>query len=166
MYEFLLNYQIFIIKEFHMKKVIRLNENDIEKLVKKIIKEDGQQAPSQGGQPTQKKKEEKLPNVKQVGDGVLPGIDNIIRTIQGAKREYEDLCNAKLTGNDGYSKEIDGIVNDFSKLEDKVRKSKEIITNHLVKQRDVKKMDYMKHQQQDMSRKRMDAQKNGKPYFY
>lgn len=151
-----------------MKKVIRLNENDIERLVKKIIKEeDGQQAPAHGGQPPEKKeKEEKLPNVKQVGDGVLPGIDDIIRVVQDAKRKFEDLCNTKLTGAEGYSKEIDRIVNDFSKLEDKVRKSKEIISNHLVKQRDVKKMDYMKHQQQDRFRKRNDAQKNNKKYFY
>ena len=151
-----------------MKKVIRLNENDIERLVKKIIKEeDGQQAPAHGGQPPEKKeKEEKLPNVKQVGDGVLPGIDDIIRVVQDAKRKFEDLCNTKLTGAEGYSKEIDGIVNDFSKLEDKVRKSKEIISNHLVRQRQVKKVDYMKHKQDYMSQKRIEAQKSGQPYFY
>jgi len=150
-----------------MKKVIRLNENDIEKLVKKIIREDeGQQAPQTEPQKVQKKKEEKQPNVKQVGDGVLPGIDNIIRTIQDAKREYEDLCNTKLTGTDGYSKEIDGIVNDFSKLEDKVRKSKEIISNHMVRQREVKKVDYMKHRQSEMRNKRREAEDNGSIYAY
>jgi len=145
-----------------MKKVIKLNENDIENLVKKILKEED----TQSQQPQKKEKEEKLPKVQQVGDGVLPGIDNIVRTIQDAKREYEDLCNAKLTGNDGYSKEIDGIVNDFSKLEDKVRKSKEIITNHLVRQRNVKKVDHMKHREADRVNKRREAEKNGKPYFY
>ena len=152
-----------------MKKVIRLNENDIERLVKKIIKEDdGQQAPAHGGQPPEKKeKEEKLPNVKQVGDGVLPVIDDIIRVVQDAKRKFEDLCNTKLTGAEDYSKEIDGIVNDFSKLEDKVRKSKEIISNHLVRQRGVKKINYMKNKQDYMTRKRTEAQKSGnQKYFY
>lgn len=150
-----------------MKKVIRLNENDIERLVKKIIREDeGQPAPQQGGQPQKKEKEEKQPNVKQVGDGILPGIDDTIRKIQDAKRDFEDLCNTKLTGAEGYSKEIDGIVNDFTKLEDKVRKSKEIISNHIVKQKQVKKVDYMKHKQMEMRNKRRDAEQNGNLYAY
>jgi len=147
-----------------MKKVVRLNENDIEKLVKKIIREDDQQ---QQAQPAQKKeKEEKQPNVKQVGDGILPGIDDTIRKIQDAKRDFEDLCNTKLTGAEGYSKEIDGIVNDFTKLEDKVRKSKEIISNHIVRQKQVKKVDYMKHQQMAMREKRRKAEDNGNLYAY
>lgn len=151
-----------------MKKVVRLNENDIENLVKKILREDdGQQAPQQTApEKAQKEKAEKQPNVKNVGSGILPGIDNIIRTIQDAKRDYEDLCNSKLTGAEGYSKEIDGIVNDFTKLEDKVRKSKEIISNHIVRQKQVRKVDYMKHRQQEMRTKRRDAEQNGSLYAY
>ena len=151
-----------------MKKVVRLNENDIESLVRKIIKEDeGQQAPQQTApEKAQKEKAEKQPNVKQVGDGILPGIDTTIRKIQDAKRDFEDLCNSKLTGAEGYSKEIDGIVNDFTKLEDKVRKSKEIISNHIVRQRQVKKVDYMKHRQAEMRNKRRDAEQNGSLYAY
>lgn len=151
-----------------MKKVVRLNENDIEKLVRKIMKEDdGQQAPQQTApEKAQKEKAEKQPNVKQVGYGILPGIDDTIRKIQDAKRDFEDLCNSKLTGAEGYSKEIDGIVNDFTKLEDKVRKSKEIISNHIVRQRQVKKVDYMKHRQSEMRNKRRDAEQNGNLYAY
>ena len=151
-----------------MKKVVRLNENDIESLVRKIIKEDeGQQAPQQTApEKAQKEKAEKQPNVKQVGDGILPGIDATIRKIQDAKRDFEDLCNSKLTGAEGYSKEIDGSVNDFTKLEDKVRKSKEIISNHIVRQRQAKKVDYMKHRQAEMRNKRRDAEENGNLYAY
>jgi len=151
-----------------MKKVVRLNENDIEKLVRKIIREDdGQQATQQTApEKAQKEKAEKQPNVKQVGDGILPGIDATIRTIQDAKRSFEDLCNTKLTGAEGYSKEIDGIVNDFTKLEDKVRKSKEIISNHIVRQKQVRKVDYMKHRQNELRDKRNAAQDSGKLYGY
>lgn len=151
-----------------MKKVIKLNENDIEKLVKKIIKEEDGQQPVQTTAPqrAQKEKEEKQPNVKQVGDGILPGIDDTIRQIQDAKRKFEDLCNTKLTGAEGYAKEIDGIVNDFTKLEDKVRKSKEIISNHIVRQKQVKKVDYMKGRQQEMRTKRRDAEDKGNLYAY
>jgi len=148
-----------------MKKVIRLDENDIEKLVKKIIREE-EGKPTQGGQPQKKEKEEKQPNVKQVGDGILPGIDDTIRKIQDAKRDFEDLCNSKLTGAEGYSKEIDGIVNDFTKLEDKVRKSKEIISNHIVRQRQTKQVDYMKGRQTELRNKRNQAQDDGKLYGY
>jgi len=101
-----------------MKKVIRLNENDIEKLVKKIMKEEGEQ-------PNQSK--EKSLVLLRTNNGELSTVDEIVRAIQQAKMAFEDLCNSKLTGKDGYSKEIDGIVNDFTKLEDKVRKSKETI---------------------------------------
>jgi len=146
-----------------MKKVVRLNENDIEKLVKKIIREDENQIQGSQPQPKQEKKEKSISMVK-LNQGELSTIDSIIRTIQQAKMAFEDLCNAKLTGSDGYSKEIDGIVNDFTKLEDKVRKSKETVSNFVVQNRERNKIDHMKHKQMDYMSKRKEAEKNGRYY--
>ena len=127
-----------------MKKIVKLNENDIENLVKKILKEEDEMA----GQP----KEKSLVLLK-TNNGELSTVDEIVRAIQQAKMAFEDLCNSKLTGKDGYTKEIDGIVNDFTKLEDKVRKSKETI-GKFVQQKS--KEDHMKQKQ---------ARENGSYYY-
>lgn len=137
------------------KKVVRLNENDIEKLVRKIIKEDEQQP-----QPT---KEKSLVLLK-TNNGELSTVDGIIRAIQQAKMAFEDLCNSKLTGKDGYHKEIDGIVNDFTKLEDKVRKSKETIGTFVQQKSKQDHMSYMKKKQMDYMKKRHEAEKNNRYY--
>jgi hypothetical protein len=140
-----------------MKKVVRLNENDIEKLVKKIIKEDeGQMQPNVP-------KEKSLVLLK-TNNGELSTVDEIVRAIQQAKMAFEDLCNSKLTGKDGYSKEIDGIVNDFTKLEDKVRKSKETIGTFVQQKSKQDNMAYMKQKQMDYMRKRKEAEEKGKYY--
>lgn len=143
-----------------MKKVVRLNENDIEKLVKKIMRENDEQ---------RVEKKEKTPEpirMHQVGDGVLPTIDDIILSIQRSKMSFEQLVNSKLTGKEGYAKEIDGIVNDFTKLEDKVRKSKEKIASFVIQQRERKKVDHMSHKRVEMKNKRREAEDNGNLYAY
>lgn len=143
-----------------MKKVVRLNENDIEKLVKKIMRENDEQ---------QVEKKEKTPEpirMHQVGDGVLPTIDDIILSIQKSKMSFEQLVNSKLTGKEGYAKEIDGIVNDFTKLEDKVRKSKEKISSFVIQQRERKKVDHMSNKRVEMKNKRREAEDNGNLYAY
>lgn len=138
-------------------KVVRLNENDIENLVKKIIKEDeGQMNPSEP-------KEKSLVLLK-TNNGELSTVDEIVRAIQQAKMAFEDLCNSKLTGKDGYSKEIDGIVNDFTKLEDKVRKSKETIGTFVQQKSKQDHMAYMKKRKMDYMANQEKARNQGKYY--
>ena len=138
-------------------KVVRLNENDIEKLVKKIIKEDESQM-----KPAEPK--EKSLVLLKTNNGELSTVDEIVRAIQHAKIAFEDLCNSKLTGKDGYSKEIDGIVNDFTKLEDKVRKSKETIGKFVQQKSKQDHMSYMKQKQMDYMKKRKEAETKGRYY--
>jgi hypothetical protein len=135
-----------------MKKIVKLNENDIENLVKKILKEEDEMA----GQP----KEKSLVLLK-TNNGELSTVDEIVRAIQQAKMAFEDLCNSKLTGKDGYTKEIDGIVNDFTKLEDKVRKSKETI-GKFVQQKS--KEDHMRQRKIDYMKQKQ-ARENGSYYY-
>jgi len=138
-------------------KVVRLNENDIENLVKKIIKEDeGQMKPAEP-------KEKSLVLLK-TNNGELSTVDEIVRAIQQAKMAFEDLCNSKLTGKDGYSKEIDGIVNDFTKLEDKVRKSKETIGTFVQQKSKQDHMSYMKKRKMDYMANQEKARNQGKYY--
>lgn len=139
-----------------MKKVIRLNENDIEKLVKKIIKEEDEQQPQQA-------KEKSLVLLK-TNNGELSTMDGIIKAIKTAKDAFEDLVNGKLTGSDGYTKEIDGIVNDFTKLEDKVRKSKEVVSKFVQQKSQQDKVDNMRQRQTDYMAKRRNAEKRGDFY--
>jgi len=136
-----------------MKKIVKLNENDIENLVKKILKEEDEMA----GQP----KEKSLVLLK-TNNGELSTVDEIVRAIQQAKMAFEDLCNSKLTGKDGYTKEIDGIVNDFTKLEDKVRKSKETI-GKFVQQKS--KEDHMRQRKIDYMKQKQ-AREKGSSYYY
>lgn len=139
-----------------MKKVIRLNENDIEKLVKKIIKEEDEQQPQQA-------KEKSLVLLK-TNNGELSTMDDIIKAIKTAKDAFEDLVNSKLTGSNGYTKEIDGIVNDFTKLEDKVRKSKEVVSKFVQQKTQQDKVDNMRQRQTNYMAKRRNAEKRGDFY--
>lgn len=139
-----------------LKKVIKLTENDIEKLVKKIIKEEENNQPEQ--------KQEKQVSLLRTNNGELSTIDGIVRSIQQAKMAFEDLCNSKLTGQDGYSKEIDGIVNDFTKLEDKVRKSKETVGKFVQQKSREDHMRHHKQKQMDYMRKKEEAVKKGRFY--
>jgi hypothetical protein len=140
-------------------KVVRLNENDIENLVKKIIREDDTQMKAQPAEP----KGKSLVLLK-TNNGELSTVDEIVRAIQQAKMAFEDLCNSKLTGKDGYSKEIDGIVNDFTKLEDKVRKSKETIGTFVQQKSKQDHMSYMKQKQRQRHIDHMKASKEGRYY--
>ena len=137
-------------------KVVRLNENDIEKLVKKIIKEEDEQQP----QPT---KEKSLVLLK-TNNGELSTMDGIISVIKQAKDAFEDLVNSKLTGSDGYTKEIDGIVNDFTKLEYKVRKSKETVSKFVQQKGKQDHMAYMKKRKMDYMANQEKARKRGSYY--
>ena len=50
-----------------------------------------------------------------------------------AKSSFEDLCK-QVTGSNGYSDEIDGILKDFGKLEQKLRGSKKTVGKFIQQQ--------------------------------
>ena len=136
-----------------MKKVIRLNENDIEKLVKKIIREEDSQP-----KPTQPKKEEEV--IKQTNNGALSAIDTLIKAVSNAKDGYTELCNSKITGSNGHLASIDGLATKFTSLISSLEKSKEKIANIVVqrtKQAQTdnmrqRKMAYMSNQKKAIER--------------
>jgi len=141
-----------------MKKVIRLNENDIEKLVKKIIREED----NQPTQPTQPKKEEEV--IKKTNNGALSSIDALIKAVSNAKDGYTELCNSKITGSNGHLASIDGLATKFTSLISSLEKSKEKIADVVVSKQQTDNMSYMKQKQRQRKIDHMQAQKRGDFY--
>ena len=135
-----------------MKKVIRLNESDIEKLVQKIIREEGEQ------------KEDKIEVVKGKS-GELSTIDDIISGMDSAKSSFESLCK-QVTGGDGYADEIDGIMKDFGKLEQKLRDSKKTVGKFIQQQGHEDKEKQMQERKRMSYMAQERAKKEGRNYSY
>ena len=138
-----------------MKKVIRLNENDIEKLVKKIIREED-------NQPTQPKKEEEV--IKQTNNGALSAIDSLIKAVSDAKDGYTELCNSKITGSNGHLDSIDGLATKFTSLISSLEKSKEKIANIVVQRTKQAQTDNMKRRKMDYMANQENARRSGRYY--
>ena len=138
-----------------MKKVIRLNENDIEKLVKKIIREED-------NQPTQPKKEEEV--IKQTNNGALSAIDTLIKAVSDAKDGYTELCNSKITGSNGHLASIDGLATKFTSLISSLEKSKEKIANIVVQRTKQAQTDNMRQRKMDYMANRENARQSGRYY--
>jgi len=138
-----------------MKKVIRLNENDIEKLVKKIIREED-------NQPTQPKKEEEV--IKQTNNGALSAIDTLIKAVSDAKDGYTELCNSKITGSNGHLDSIDGLATKFTSLISSLEKSKEKIANIVVQRTKQAQTDNMRQRKMDYTANRENARQSGRYY--
>jgi hypothetical protein len=140
-----------------MKKVIRLNENDIEKLVKKIIREEDSQP-----KPTQPKKEEEV--IKQTNNGALSAIDTLIKAVSDAKDGYTELCNSKITGSNGHLDSIDGLATKFTSLISSLEKSKEKIANIVVQRTKQAQTDNMRQRKMDYMANRENARQSGRYY--
>lgn len=138
-----------------MKKVIRLNENDIEKLVKKIIREED-------NQPTQPKKEEEV--IKQTNNGALSAIDSLIKAVSDAKDGYTELCNSKITGSNGHLDSIDGLATKFTSLISSLEKSKEKIANIVVQRTKQAQTDNMKRRKMGYMANQENARRSGRYY--
>ena len=140
-----------------MKKVIRLNENDIEKLVKKIIREEDSQP-----KPTQPKKEEEV--IKQTNNGALSAIDTLIKAVSDAKDGYTELCNSKITGSNGHLDSIDGLATKFTSLISSLEKSKEKIANIVVQRTKQAQTDNMRQRKMDYMANQKNARQSGRYY--
>jgi len=101
-----------------MKKVIRLNENDIERLVQKIIREEGEQ-----------KEEKKTTLTKHPAYSV---IDDLGRKLENLKTEFKDGIANAVSGTDGYHSEIDKFSSDFTKFIGKLEDLKTKVNDYQV----------------------------------
>jgi len=146
-------------------KIVRLKEQDIENLVKKIIKEEGiedstipKEKPSTNDKKTTVTRHE-----------AYSAIDRLETQLEQLKKEFKnDIANA-VSGADGYHSEIDKFSEDFGKFITKVSNLKSKINQYQIdskedriKQREAKRVAYMS---QHNDRKR-NAEQNGKNYSY
>jgi hypothetical protein len=147
------------------KKVIRLNEQDIENLVKKIIKEDDS---IDSTQPKEKKpKEEKKTTVTT--HAAYAAIDELETSLERLKMEFKsDIANA-VSGVDGYHSEIDKFSEDFGKFITKVTNLKSKINDYQIetkgtraKEREQRRVSYTKQHNE----RKNNASKEGRNYSY
>ena len=145
------------------KKVIRLNEQDIENLVKKIIKEDDTMDSTQ----PKEKKEEKKTTVTT--HAAYAPIDRLETQLEQLKMEFKnDIANA-VSGVDGYHSEIDKFSEDFGKFITKVSNLKSKINDYQIetketrtKQREAKRVAYMSQRNE----RKHKASQEGQNYSY
>jgi hypothetical protein len=146
------------------KKVIRLNEQDIENLVKKIIKEDDTMDSTQ---PKEKEKEEKKTTVTR--HPAYPAIDTLETELEQLKMSFKsDIANA-VSGEDGYHSEIDKFSEDFGKFITKVSNLKSKINDYQIESKDSrareKEARRVAYMAQHNDRKR-NASREGRNYSY
>ena len=137
-------------------KVIKLNESMLESLVKKILKEEGEQP-----------KQEKKSTVTR--HPAYPIIDKLEGALDQLKTEFKrDIAN-KVSGEDGYHSEIDKFNSDFNKFIGKVSDLKGKINDYTISSANERKMKQQK-QMEEMKRlqheEREKAYKEGKKYYY
>ena len=168
MYLFLINQRVnlkfffflgYLYKNIKMKKIIKLNEQDLERLVKKVIAEE--ENSSQGKAP-----EKKTTMTKHPAYGV---IDKLGRNLESLKTEFKDGIANAVSGSDGYHSEIDTFSSDFTKFIGKLEDLKKKINDYQVIDNARHKEMKEKQKQQDKYQQHMrvrEAGKNGKRYSY
>jgi hypothetical protein len=137
------------------KRIVRLSENDIEKLVKKIIVEEETQ-----------KSEKKTTLTKHPAYHV---IDDLGRKLEDLKREFKDDIANAVSGADGYHSEIDKFSSDFTNFIGKLEKLKEKINDYQVTDNErhkAEKQRYMQDQKRMHYMRKEQAKNNGKNYSY
>jgi hypothetical protein len=147
------------------QRVIRMNEQDIEKLVKKIIKEDDTMDSTQ---PKEKEeKEEKKTTVTR--HPAYPAIDRLENELEQLKMSFKgDIANA-VSGEDGYHSEIDKFSEDFGKFITKVSNLKSKINDYQIETKDSRAKEREARRVQYMSQhndRKHNASRRGSNYSY
>jgi hypothetical protein len=136
------------------KRIVKLNESDLEKLVKRIIKEE------------EDTKEKKTTLTKHPA---YPAVDRLERALEDLKMNFKDTIANEVSGSDGYHSEIDKFSEDFGKFITKVSKMKSKINDYQIANKDkevaeAKKRKEKQRQYQHHMRER--ARMEGRNYSY
>jgi len=136
-----------------MKKVIKINESQLEYLVKKVIKEE--------------EKETKTTTVTK--HPAYPAVDRLERALEDLKMEFKDSIANAVSGSDGYHSEIDKFSEDFGKFITKVSKMKSKINDYQIANKDKEVAEAKKRkekQRQYQHHMREKARMEGNNYSY
>ena len=137
------------------KRIVKLNESDLERLVQRVIKEEEEQ-----------KKEKKTTLTRHPA---YPAIDHLETELEKLKMAFKDSIANAVSGEDGYHSEIDKFSEDFGKFITKVSNLKSKINDYQIANKDkemaeAKKRKEQQRQYQNYMRER--AKKNGRNYSY
>jgi len=146
---------IFIRKEIIMKKIIKLKESDLGRLVRRVIKEE-----------EEVKKEKSTTLTKHPA---YPAIDRLERELENLKMEFKDSIANAVSGEDGYHSEIDKFSEDFGKFITKVSNLKSKINDYQIANKDKEMAEARKRkekQRQYQHHMREKARKDGRNYSY
>ena len=137
------------------KRIVKLNESELEKLVKRVIKEEQEQI---------KEKQTTLTR-----HPAYPAIDKLESELERLKMEFKQSIANAVSGADGYHSEIDKFSEDFGKFITKVSNLKSKINDYQIANKD-KEMAEAKErkekQRQYQHHMREKARKNGRNYSY
>lgn len=137
------------------KRIVKLNESELEKLVKRVIKEEQEQI-----------KEKQTTLTKHPA---YSAIDNLENELEKLKMEFKQSIANAVSGADGYHSEIDKFSEDFGKFITKVSNLKSKINDYQIANKD-KEMAEAKErkekQRQYQHHMREKARKNGRNYSY
>ena len=137
------------------KRIVKLNESELEKLVKRVIKEEQEQV---------KEKQTTLTR-----HPAYPAIDKLESELERLKMEFKQSIANAVSGADGYHSEIDKFSEDFGKFITKVSNLKSKINDYQIANRD-KEMAEAKErkekQRQYQHHMREKARKDGRNYSY
>ena len=137
------------------KRIVKLNESELEKLVKRVIKEEQEQV---------KEKQTTLTR-----HPAYSAIDNLETELERLKMEFKQSIANAVSGADGYHSEIDKFSEDFGKFITKVSNLKSKINDYQIANKD-KEMAEAKErkekQRQYQHHMREKARKNGRNYSY
>jgi len=152
------------------KKVIRLNEEDVEKLVRKIIKEeDDTMASSDSTQPKDDKEKKEKEKNTITRHPAYPVIDDLESHLDTLKADFKrDIAN-KVSGGDGYHSEIDKFSEDFGKFIVKVSNLKGKINDYEIESKDSKRQAYEQRKTSYMNQhndRKNSASRDGRNYSY
>ena len=133
------------------KKIVKLNESQLEYLVKKVIKEE---------------KETKTTTVTK--HPAYSAVDRLERALEDLKMEFKDSIANAVSGSDGYHSEIDKFSEDFGKFITKVSKMKSKINDYQIANKDkevaeTKKRKEKQRQYQNYMREK--ARNEGRNYY-
>lgn len=137
------------------KRIVKLNESELEKLVKRVIKEEQEQI-----------KEKQTTLTKHPA---YSAIDNLENELEKLKMEFKQSIANAVSGADGYHSEIDKFSEDFGKFITKVSNLKSKINDYQIANKD-KEMAEAKErkekQRQYQHHMREKARKDGRNYSY
>ena len=136
------------------KRIVKLNESDLEQLVKRIIKEE------------EGTKEKKTTLTKHPA---YSAIDKLERALEDLKMDFKDTIANEVSGEDGYHSEIDKFSEDFGKFITKVSNLKSKINDYQIANKDKEMAEAKKRrekQRQYQHHMREKARMEGRNYSY